>query len=57
MTCDGLECVSSGCHVIGFFVGYSGYNANTRTITPSRRGQFHHIFDRSRMPSMMKKKY
>ena len=57
MTCDGLECVSSGCHVIGFFVGYSGYNANNKTITPSRRGQFHHIFDRSRMPSMMKKKY
>ena len=56
MCIDGLECVSSGCQVIGFFVGYSGYNANKSAMTPSRIKQYIHHFDIGQMPAMMKSK-
>ena len=38
MTIDALECVSFGCHAVGFFVGYCGYNANNHSITTYRKG-------------------
>ena len=57
MGIDGIECVSSGCQVIGCFVGYCGYNASSSTITPSRKGQFHNLWDDTQLPAMMRSKF
>ena len=37
MTMDGAECMSSGVHILGFFVGHMGYNSHTRTTNEKRK--------------------
>ncbi len=54
MNLDGCECVSSGVHVLGFFVGYAGYNGNRQTMTPSRLKYVNMNFDREYQPSFLK---
>ena len=44
MNLDGEEHVSSGVHVLGFFVGHSGYNASNATITGARKTWIHLAF-------------
>ena len=56
MNLDGLEWVSSGLHVVGFFVGYCGYNAHKATITGSRLQHCSLGLDESQMPVMMRPK-
>ena len=38
MTMDGAECMSSGVHILGFFVGHMGYNSHKRTTNEKRKG-------------------
>ena len=47
---DGEVRVSSGVHVLGFFVGHSGYNASQATMTPPRRGSTHKGFSSDFLP-------
>ena len=37
MTMDGAECMSSGVHILGFFVGHMGYNSHKRTTNEKRK--------------------
>ena len=37
MTMDGAERMSRGVRILGFFVGYMGYNAHKRTTNDERR--------------------
>ena len=37
MTMDGAECMSSGVHILGFFVGHMGYNSHKRTTHEKRK--------------------
>ena len=37
MTMDGAERMSNGVHILGFFVGHMGYNAQKRTTNEKRK--------------------
>ena len=37
MTMDGAECMSSGVHIQGFFVGHMGYNSRYRATHVKRK--------------------
>ena len=50
MNLDGLECMSSAVHVVGFVVGYTGYVG--RGLTGSRSSHVVEKFDPQLMPSM-----
>jgi len=54
MNLDGQECVSSGVHVIGFFVGYTGYNGNKASMCPSRIHSAYESFDIKMLPSSLR---
>ena len=45
MTMDGEECMSSGWHILGVFVGYMGYNAHKRTTPEKRKDDFGCVVD------------
>ena len=38
ITMDGAECMSSGVHILGFFVGHMGYNSHKRTTYKKAQG-------------------
>ena len=53
MDCTGLECMSSSCSIVGFWVGYDKYRGRKNSnITMSRKGQAEHNVDWSRLPPM-----
>ena len=54
MNLDGLECVSTGVHVVGILVGYQGYNHIGANITPSRAGQGLTELDVRLLPAIMR---
>ena len=40
MTMDGEECMSSGVHILGVFIGYMGYYERKRTTHKKRKDYF-----------------
>ena len=57
MTMDGGECMSNGVHILGFFVGYMGYNLHKRTTNDKRRDYVDFDLDtKTLLPCFMKAK-
>ena len=56
MTMDGEEVLSSGVHILGFFVGYMGYIAHKRTTNDKRRDYADLDLDTNLLPCFMKAK-
>ena len=52
MNLDGCECVSTGVHVVGFFLGYSGYDGNQ--VSKSRKHVVFLGWDRTLMPAVVR---
>ena len=40
MTMDGAECMSSGVHILCFFIGHMGWNSHNRTTNEKRKDAF-----------------
>ena len=57
MTMDGEECMSSGVHILGVFVGYMGWNAHRQTTNDKRRNYVDFDVDtKNLLPCFMKAK-
>ena len=57
MTMDGEECMRSGVHILGVFVGYMGWNAHKRTTNEKRKDYFDCDVDtKTLLPCIMKAK-
>ena len=57
MTMDGEECMSSGVHILGVFVGYMGWNAHRRITNEKRRNYVDFDVDtKNLLPCFMKAK-
>ena len=57
MTMDGEECMSSGVHILGVFVGYMGWNSHRRTTHEKRKDYFDCAVDtKTLLPCFMKAK-
>ena len=56
MIMDGEEVMSSGVHILGFFVGYMGYNAHKRTTNEKRKRYVDCDLDTNLLPSFMRAK-
>ena len=52
MNLDGLECVSSAVHVVGFLIGYTGYNG--RGLCQTRQYSVVEDYNMSMLPAMMR---
>ena len=58
MTMDGAECMSSGVHILGFFVGDMGYNPHKGTTNAKRKDYVDYNQDaKTLLPCFMKAKY
>ena len=57
MTMDGEEVLSSAVHILGFFVGYMGYNSHKRATNDKRKDYADLDLDiKNLMPCFMKAK-
>ena len=56
MTMDGLECMSSGFHILGVFVGYMGWTAHKRTTNEKRKDYAGFDVSMDLLPCFMKAK-
>ena len=52
MNLDGLECVSSAVHVVGFLIGYTGYNG--RGLCQTRQYSVVEDYNMSMLPAMIR---
>ena len=54
---DGEECMSSAVHVLGFFLGYTGYVASRAGACPSHAGDIYPVYDPMMLPAAMRQRH